>query len=116
MPKIKPNNLVNTAKGKRDELPLDPAGKFAWIESQIRRVTLGQAGSIGCPYCMSSVTVGVDSLCCVPMGEAVATVLQSMEADDVRKTDGCGIFVLGLRATTEADDANSSSDPTQSIQ
>jgi hypothetical protein len=114
-PKIKRNDLLNTAKGKRDELLLDPAQKFVWVESQIRRVTLGQEQTIGCPYCMSSVMVGVDRLCCVPMGEAVATVLQSMEADYVRETDGFGIFALGL-TITESDDTNNSSDVNDSRQ
>lgn len=58
----------------------DSDGRFAWVEYQICQVTLGYLDSISCPYCGSSVRMGVEKMCCDPIGEATATVLRRMEA------------------------------------
>jgi hypothetical protein len=107
------------AQVNRDELAPDSARKFAFVERQIRRVTLGRTESIGCPYCFSSIVVGVDRLCCTSMGETVATILQSTEADCVHGTDGVGVFASRLKSLAEADKTEGSSrgnTSTQSIQ
>jgi len=61
---------------------MDTTQKFAWIEYQIRQVTLGNLNAIACPYCGSSVVMGVEKLCCEPMGDATLTLLRSMEVAD----------------------------------
>jgi hypothetical protein len=66
---------------------------------------LGRAESIGCPYCLSSVMIGVDRLCCASMGEAVATVLQRIEAACAHLTVGFGGFAAGLQMIAETDEA-----------
>lgn len=58
----------------------DCDGKFAWVQTQICRVALGYIDSIACPYCGSDVTLGVEKLCCEPLGEATAAVLYRMES------------------------------------
>ena len=96
-------SVVRTAaKENEDEDSPDPARKFALVDSQIRRVALGRAESLDCPYCLSSVKVGVDRLCCASMGEATATVLQTMEAERSYKTDSLDVFASGLKFTVDA--------------
>ena len=119
MPKSKRNDLRNSAKEEHDELPVDPARKFAWVESQIHRITLGQGESIGCPYCLSFITAGVDRLCSASMGEAVAIILQNAERDRVLMANGFGGFAMGLKSIAETDKTNDSSgrdNTSQSIQ
>lgn len=107
MPQFMPTDLLKP--GKVDQRSLDPEQKFAWAESQIRRVALGKAESIGCPYCLSSIVIGVDRLCCPSMGEATASVLQSMEADGLYEKECLGVLASALPSVAEADEAKGSS-------
>ena len=66
------------------EFPVDPTGKFASAGYQIRQATLGRTESIACPYCLSTVILGVQTLCCDPMGKATETVLRHIETEGPR--------------------------------
>jgi hypothetical protein len=94
---------------------LDPAQKLAWVDSQIRRVAIGRAEAIGCPYCLSSIVIGVDRLCWTSMGEAVATILQRMEAESVGRRDDVKGFAAELSSTTGAGETKESSDGINSV-
>jgi hypothetical protein len=102
MPQFVRSDLRQPATEKPDELSLGNDQKFAWVESQIRRVALGKAESIGCPYCLSSIIVGVDRLCCPSMGEATASVLRRMEAECAHETEG--IRASGPHPIAETDE------------
>jgi hypothetical protein len=108
--------MDNPAKEERDERQLDSARKFAWVESQIHRVALGKTESIGCPYCFSSVTVGVDRLCCASMGEATATVLEAMETDCVREREVLRVFAPGPKPIADTDETKTSPEVNNSTQ
>ncbi len=58
---------------------LNPAQKMAYVEHQIFRAQRGEIDMIECPYCGVGCQVGVASLCCPLMGEAVTAVLFKME-------------------------------------
>jgi hypothetical protein len=92
MSKIRKNEFSSPAKSKRGELPMDPAQKFARVECQIRQAVLGSLEFIVCPYCASNVKLGVQKLCCKPMGEAAASVLRCMETECLGETDGCADY------------------------
>jgi hypothetical protein len=78
------NKFRNIAKNGLYEFPDNSTIKFAWVGHQIRRVTLGHSDSVACPYCQSTVILGVQRLCCDPMGEATETVLRHIETESQR--------------------------------
>ena len=52
------------------------------VEYQLRRVMLGEVDSVVCPYCGSTVVMGLDKLCCKPMAEVADEVLRDTEPKD----------------------------------
>jgi hypothetical protein len=60
----------------------DPTRKFASAGYQIRQAALGHTESIACPYCLSTVILGVQTLCCDQMGKATETVLRHIEIEN----------------------------------
>ena len=58
---------------------LNPAQKMAYVEHQIFRAQRGEIDMIECPYCGIGCALGVASLCCKLMGDAVTAVLFKME-------------------------------------
>jgi hypothetical protein len=73
------------AKNANGETGLSFAQKTAWVEHQIHQVTLGNIDSVACPYCGSNVMIGVEGLCCRPMGDAATTLLERIEAKEVQQ-------------------------------
>ncbi len=69
------------------EYPDDLTLKFASAGYQIRQATLGHTESIACPYCRATVILGVQTLCCDPMGKATETVLNYIETEIPRNYD-----------------------------
>ena len=63
--------------------PMSAEQKFAWVEYQINQAMLGNIESIACPYCGSNVMLGVEKLCCEPMGVATATLLSRLEEEEI---------------------------------
>jgi hypothetical protein len=87
MPKAALGEFQDTPKSEPVKFPVDPAQRVAWLRHQIRQVTTGNVGSIVCPFCGSKVTLGLEKLCCEPMGETVATVLNRTEREKSSETD-----------------------------
>jgi len=54
--------------------------KAAWLEWQLRQATSGNRDTIACPYCGLTVVLGVERLCCGPMNDVTAKLLESMES------------------------------------
>ena len=61
---------------------LNPAQKMAYIEHQIFEARKGTIDAIECPYCGFVLPIGVQSLCCDLMGDAVAGVLFKIECQE----------------------------------
>jgi hypothetical protein len=104
---------------KGDKFPLDSGEKLARVECQIRQAMLGNLLSIACPYCLSNVVLGAQTLCCGPMGDATDTVLHRLEKEVLRETDDFAIYASELQSTTEAFENEmrpDASNATQSIQ
>src|SRR5450631_2032950 len=70
-----------------DEMPPTSAQKAAWVEYQIRQATLGNLDSIACPFCGSNVVLGVERLCCKPMFDVAAILLDRMETVEFEPKD-----------------------------
>jgi len=88
MPRTEQNVSRKFSRHKASELPLDAAQKFAWVECQILQIMMGNLRFIDCPYCLSSVLLGGQALCCEPIGEATDTVLHRLENELLCETDG----------------------------
>jgi hypothetical protein len=86
MPKTELNQFQNALSEKRVKARRTHAEPFARVDYQIRQASLGRLASLVCPYCSSNVMLGVEKLCCVPMGEAVDAVLRRMEPEDLLET------------------------------
>jgi hypothetical protein len=70
------------------EFPDEPLRKFASAGFQIRQATLGHTESIACPYCLSTVILGEQTLCCDQMGKATETFLSHIEIENPRQDVG----------------------------
>src|ERR1035437_3897490 len=102
MPKIELPELRNPLRNTPGEFLMDPANRFAWVEFQLRQVILGSLDSIACPYCLSGVLLGVEKLYCDPMAETTSIVLERVETENVRRTDGSALYVSYLGTTRSA--------------
>jgi hypothetical protein len=74
--------LRRLTKNANGEIGLTPEQKTAWAEHQIHHATLGNIDSIVCPYCGSSVVIGVEGFCCKPMGDVATALLERTEAGE----------------------------------
>jgi hypothetical protein len=92
-----------------------PEWKSAWVEIQIHGVMVGRAESIVCSYCGFNVISGGKALCYASMDEAVAILLQRMETNCVRRTDGFRVFPQGLTSIAEADETTTGSEMKYSL-
>lgn len=75
------NEWALIRRRESSEFPDDRMRKFASAGYQIRQATLGHTESIACPYCQSTVLLGVQTLCCDQMGKATETFLSHIEIE-----------------------------------